>query len=167
MPFLVMRRQNFQVLFKWPEEEYDACSAFNLIHYLYLIMFLNLNQGKFVLKILADSMGLGKTIMTISLLLTHSERGGSLGSRYTCQTPNGNGEGSVLSEKSPTPPKEEARFSGFDKLLKRRISLTSGGNLIVCPMTLIGQWKVCCTCTANNCCFLVEWEVTSIAIWLC
>ncbi|KAL3530434.1 hypothetical protein ACH5RR_009756 [Cinchona calisaya] len=90
--------------------------------------------------ILADSMGLGKTIMTISLLLTHTERGGSLGNRSTSQTSNGNGEGSIQSDKSPTP-KKEAKFSGFDKLLMRRNSLTSGGNLIICPMTLISQWK--------------------------
>lgn len=90
--------------------------------------------------ILADSMGLGKTIMTIALLLTHSERGGSLGNQLTCQTLTGNGEASLISDQSPTP-KNAAKFSGFEKLLKLKNSLTCGGNLIICPMTLIGQWK--------------------------
>ncbi|CAI9105535.1 OLC1v1004474C1 [Oldenlandia corymbosa var. corymbosa] len=90
--------------------------------------------------ILADAMGLGKTIMTISLLLTHSERGGSSGSQHTSQILTRNGEAVMIPEQSPTP-KKAGKFSGFDKLLKRSNSLTSGGNLIVCPMTLIGQWK--------------------------
>ncbi|RVX20005.1 DNA repair protein RAD5A [Vitis vinifera] len=64
--------------------------------------------------ILADAMGLGKTIMTIALLLAHSEKD--------------------LSKKA-------AKFSGFHKLKKQENTLTSGGNLIICPMTLLGQWK--------------------------
>lgn len=37
--------------------------------------------------------------------------------------------------------KKAAKFSGFDKLRKHKQSLIGGGNLIICPMTLIGQWK--------------------------
>ncbi|XP_076946038.1 DNA repair protein RAD5A-like [Bidens hawaiensis] len=77
--------------------------------------------------ILADAMGLGKTIMTISLLLAHTERGGSLDS-----------ENKEASDQSP---KKLTKFSGFDKLKKQKQLLIGGGNLIICPMTLIGQWK--------------------------
>ncbi|PIN02547.1 Helicase-like transcription factor HLTF/DNA helicase RAD5, DEAD-box superfamily [Handroanthus impetiginosus] len=91
--------------------------------------------------ILADSMGLGKTIMTISLLLTHSERGGSLHSASTSQSSDDNCEASCSSDKSPIPPKKASKFAGFEKLMKQKASLVGGGNLIVCPMTLIGQWK--------------------------
>ncbi|KAG2371472.1 DNA repair protein [Vigna angularis] len=38
-------------------------------------------------------------------------------------------------------PKKATKFSGFDKPTKQMNSLTSGGNLIICPMTLLGQWK--------------------------
>ncbi|CAH1452492.1 unnamed protein product [Lactuca virosa] len=83
--------------------------------------------------ILADSMGLGKTIMTISLLLAHTEKGGSLDKDSTSEI-NG-------SDQSSSSPKKAAKFSGFDKLRKQKQSLIGGGNLIICPMTLIGQWK--------------------------
>ncbi|KAI3716560.1 hypothetical protein L1987_67522 [Smallanthus sonchifolius] len=82
--------------------------------------------------ILADAMGLGKTIMTISLLLAHTERGGSLDSEI-----NEVGNGSDQSSS----PKKVTKFSGFDKLRKQKQLLIGGGNLIICPMTLIGQWK--------------------------
>ncbi|KAH7561169.1 hypothetical protein JRO89_XS10G0183700 [Xanthoceras sorbifolium] len=91
--------------------------------------------------ILADAMGLGKTVMTISLLLTHSERGGSSGSPCTSQ-PSGEGiEESDISEQSPNYTKKEPKFSGFDKWTKQTNTLANGGNLIICPMTLLGQWK--------------------------
>ncbi|KAL8484399.1 hypothetical protein ACS0TY_026896 [Phlomoides rotata] len=90
--------------------------------------------------ILADSMGLGKTIMTISLLLSHSERGGS-SSASTSQSSSDNCESSFSSEKSPIPPKKKSKFTGFEKLMKKKTPLFGGGNLIICPMTLIGQWK--------------------------
>ncbi|KAL8480941.1 hypothetical protein ACS0TY_027455 [Phlomoides rotata] len=90
--------------------------------------------------ILADSMGLGKTIMTISLLLSHSERGGS-SSASTSQSSSDNCESSFSSEKSPIPPKKKSKFTGFEKLMKKKTPLLGGGNLIICPMTLIGQWK--------------------------
>ncbi|KAK6144243.1 hypothetical protein DH2020_021063 [Rehmannia glutinosa] len=92
--------------------------------------------------ILADSMGLGKTIMTISLLLTHSEKGGSLSSASTSQSSNDNCETSFSSDKSPIPPKKASTFAGFEKLMKQKASLVGGGNLIICPMTLVGQWKI-------------------------
>ncbi|XP_073302156.1 DNA repair protein RAD5A isoform X1 [Primulina huaijiensis] len=91
--------------------------------------------------ILADSMGLGKTIMTLSLLLTHSERGGSFSSSSSSQTFKDHREESYNSEKSPVPPKTASKFTSFVKLMKQKALLTGGGNLIVCPMTLIGQWK--------------------------
>ncbi|KAL0418285.1 UNVERIFIED_CONTAM: DNA repair protein A [Sesamum radiatum] len=92
--------------------------------------------------ILADSMGLGKTIMTISLLLTHSERGGSLSGASASQSSNDNCKASFSSDKSPVPLKKAPKFAGFERLMKQKPSLVGGGNLIVCPMTLIGQWKV-------------------------
>lgn len=95
------------------------------------------------MQILADSMGLGKTIMTISLLLSHSERGGS-STASTSQSSNDNCESSFCSEKSPIPPKKKPKFTGFEKLMKQKEPLFGGGNLIICPMTLISQWKVQC-----------------------
>ncbi|KAJ0941256.1 putative DNA helicase chromatin remodeling SNF2 family [Helianthus annuus] len=83
--------------------------------------------------ILADAMGLGKTIMTISLLLAHTERGGSLDSE--------NNEVGNSSDQSSSSPKKLTKFSGFDKLRRQKQLLIGGGNLIICPMTLIGQWK--------------------------
>ncbi|KAK9072647.1 hypothetical protein SSX86_009082 [Deinandra increscens subsp. villosa] len=83
--------------------------------------------------ILADAMGLGKTIMTISLLLAHTERGGSIDSE---NNEVGNG-----SDQSSSSPKKPSKFSGFDKFKKQKQLLIGGGNLIICPMTLIGQWK--------------------------
>lgn len=90
-------------------------------------------------------MGLGKTIMTISLLLTHSDRGGSVGSQSTSQATIEDGGSSMISDQSPTFSKKTVKFSGFNKIFKQRNSLSSGGNLIICPVTLIGQWKVYCT----------------------
>lgn len=84
--------------------------------------------------------------MTISLLLTNSERDGSLSSASTSQSPNGNCEASLNSDKSPIPQKKPSKFSGFEKLMKKKVLLVGGGNLIVCPMTLIGQWKVWVLC---------------------
>lgn len=109
------------------------------------------------MKILADAMGLGKTIMTISLLLAHSGRGGgSLGSQPMAQSFR---EGSGVSDGDTVPnlsniPKKATKFTGFDKLLKQNTALTSGGNLIICPMTLLGQWKVFTLCSALVTAFL-------------
>uniref|UniRef100_A0A2N9GMB7 SWI/SNF-related matrix-associated actin-dependent regulator of chromatin subfamily A member 3-like 2 n=1 Tax=Fagus sylvatica TaxID=28930 RepID=A0A2N9GMB7_FAGSY len=91
--------------------------------------------------ILADAMGLGKTIMTISLLLAHSERGGSSSSQSTSQPSSKGSELSGMVDHCSDPPKKKTKFSGFDKLMKQKNDLIDGGNLIVCPMTLLGQWK--------------------------
>lgn len=91
--------------------------------------------------ILADAMGLGKTIMTIALLLKHSDRDGSVGIQPTSQASIEDGGASMISDQSPTFFKKTTKISGFDKFFKRTNSLTSGGNLIICPVTLIGQWK--------------------------
>ncbi|XP_071711412.1 DNA repair protein RAD5A [Rutidosis leptorrhynchoides] len=91
--------------------------------------------------ILADAMGLGKTIMTISLLVAHTEKGGSFDKDSTSQASSESNEAGNGSDQSLSSPKKVAKFSGFDKLRKQKQSLIGGGNLIICPMTLIGQWK--------------------------
>ncbi|PIA54804.1 hypothetical protein AQUCO_00900998v1 [Aquilegia coerulea] len=91
--------------------------------------------------ILADAMGLGKTIMTISVLLSHTGRGGSSVSHDIILVPGETAEMNSVTELSPTLSKKTTKFSGFDKLLNPTNSLIGGGNLIVCPMTLLGQWK--------------------------
>ncbi|KAI3706455.1 hypothetical protein L6452_24209 [Arctium lappa] len=91
--------------------------------------------------ILADAMGLGKTIMTISLLLAHTERGGSLDRDTNSQAGSESNEVGNGSDQTSSSPKKPSKFSGFDKLRKQKQSLIGGGNLIICPMTLIGQWK--------------------------
>lgn len=90
----------------------------------------------FRLKILADAMGLGKTVMTISLLLTHKEIGGSL------VKPDSEGldTGNVLKQSSDLF-KNVPKLSNLN-MLRQKCTWTNGGSLIVCPMTLIGQWKV-------------------------
>ncbi|XP_020527312.1 putative SWI/SNF-related matrix-associated actin-dependent regulator of chromatin subfamily A member 3-like 2 isoform X1 [Amborella trichopoda] len=91
--------------------------------------------------ILADAMGLGKTIMTIALLLSHSDKGGS-GSGPVSQHSSYTGEVSSIIDHSPDMSEDPIISSGFSKLVKLgKISHVSGGNLIVCPMTLLGQWK--------------------------
>ena len=80
--------------------------------------------------------------MTIALLLAQSERGGSSGSQLTSQL---SGEGSEVinvSDNSLNLRKKTTKFLGFDKLMKQKSTLMDGGSLIVCPMTLVGQWKV-------------------------
>ncbi|KAI4322362.1 hypothetical protein L6164_022065 [Bauhinia variegata] len=91
--------------------------------------------------ILADAMGLGKTIMTIALLLTHSGRGGSVGSQSIADPVSEGCEVSDTAHNFSSMPKKATKFSGFDQLMKQKNVLTSGGNLIICPMTLLGQWK--------------------------
>lgn len=80
--------------------------------------------------------------MTIALLLSCTERGGSPGSQSTSLPSHENGDTSEISDQSPTPSKKAAKFPGLEKFLKKKLTLKSGGNLIVCPMTLLGQWKV-------------------------
>lgn len=95
------------------------------------------------LKILADAMGLGKTIMTISLLLAHSGTGGGSSSTQLMDQPfSESGEAHSTVQNSSNVPKKATKFSGFDKLRMKKNTLTNGGSLIICPMTLLGQWKV-------------------------
>lgn len=89
--------------------------------------------------ILADAMGLGKTIMTISLLLTHSDKGGLSNSQSGNQLCTGGGS-SDSSDQHPNQLNKATKFSGFDKLKQKKM-LVNGGNLIICPVTLLGQWK--------------------------
>lgn len=71
-------------------------------------------------KILADAMGLGKTVMTIALLLANPGKGG-----LTIQET------------------EEKRIQTKRYPIKSRTAYNKGGGtLIICPMTLLGQWKV-------------------------
>lgn len=80
--------------------------------------------------------------MTIALLLAHSEKGRLVGSQSTSQHYHESNEINSISDQSPDPPKKAAKFAGFRKLMKQKNARTSGGNLIICPMTLLGQWKV-------------------------
>ncbi|KAH1222276.1 hypothetical protein AAZV13_12G148900 [Glycine max] len=91
--------------------------------------------------ILADAMGLGKTIMTISLLVAHSGKGGSIASQPITQSFIEGGEVSDTVHNFSNIPKKATKFAGFDKPMKQKNVLMSGGNLIICPMTLLGQWK--------------------------
>ncbi|WCJ41699.1 DNA/RNA helicase protein [Euphorbia peplus] len=91
--------------------------------------------------ILADSMGLGKTIMTISLLLANSERGRSSSSQSLSPLLSEHGEANDVLDQLTSPPEKASKPSGFDNLMKKKQILVNGGNLIICPMTLLGQWK--------------------------
>lgn len=91
--------------------------------------------------ILADSMGLGKTLMTISLLLAHSGRGGLLTDSCPSETSVEDSDTSDISDDSINHPMKATKLLRFDKLVKQKRLFIGGGNLIICPMTLIGQWK--------------------------
>lgn len=102
-----------------------------------------------LLQILADAMGLGKTVMTISLMLAHSWKAASTG--FLC--PNYKGDKVISSslDEFSSPSVKTTKFPSFEKkLLEQKSALENGGNLIVCPMTLLGQWKVLSTLDANN-----------------
>ncbi|KAF8693285.1 hypothetical protein HU200_038669 [Digitaria exilis] len=86
--------------------------------------------------ILADAMGLGKTIMTIALLLSDSSKG-CVTTQNTAQI---SGEASGLGESQDAVKKLASPFS-FSKHKTLKAPLIGGGNLIICPMTLISQWK--------------------------
>lgn len=90
--------------------------------------------------ILADAMGLGKTIMTIALLLAHSDKGGSSVSPASQASDEAN-ETSHIPDQSPNASKKLTSISIFNKLSKSKATLIGGRNLIVCPLTLLGQWK--------------------------
>ncbi|KAL0709906.1 hypothetical protein Bca4012_016884 [Brassica carinata] len=90
--------------------------------------------------ILADAMGLGKTVMTISLMLAHSWKAASTG--FQCPINEGDKVISSSLDESTSPSVKATKFPGFDKkLLEQKSALENGGNLIVCPMTLLAQWK--------------------------
>ncbi|KAG2722109.1 hypothetical protein I3760_02G114900 [Carya illinoinensis] len=74
--------------------------------------------------ILADAMGLGKTVMTIALILARPGRG--------CYVNHGRG--------TATADGTETTKSNKDCRTKTS-SKANGGTLIVCPMALLGQWK--------------------------
>lgn len=83
-------------------------------------------------------MGLGKTIMTIALLLSDSCKG-CVTTQNTAQI---SGEAvSGLGESQDAVKKLASPFS-FSKNKTLKAPLIGGGNLIICPMTLISQWKV-------------------------
>ncbi|ONK56914.1 uncharacterized protein A4U43_C10F14580 [Asparagus officinalis] len=90
--------------------------------------------------ILADAMGLGKTIMTIALLVTHFGKGGSCTSSDSQASAVAN-YSNHIPHKSPNTSKKSKGTSDFSKLLKFKAPLIGGGSLIICPMTLLGQWK--------------------------
>ncbi|KAJ4817502.1 hypothetical protein LUZ62_030068 [Rhynchospora pubera] len=87
--------------------------------------------------ILADAMGLGKTIMTISLMLSESGKGCCLSTSPSSSQAFEESLSLSSSSKKPASP------SIFTKLLRKpkAAAYVGGGNLIVCPMTLLGQWK--------------------------
>lgn len=70
-------------------------------------------------------MGLGKTVMTIALILARPGRG--------CYVNHGRG--------TATADGTETTKSNKDCRTKTS-SKANGGTLIVCPMALLGQWKV-------------------------
>lgn len=71
--------------------------------------------GQVPLQILADAMGFGKTVMTIALILARPYKGSTDGQESTNK---------MKDSHTKTLPK------------------VKGGTLIVCPMALLGQWKV-------------------------
>ncbi|MCI17879.1 SWI/SNF-related matrix-associated actin-dependent regulator of chromatin subfamily A member 3-like 3-like, partial [Trifolium medium] len=70
--------------------------------------------------ILADAMGLGKTVMTIALILSNPGR--------------------MKSDDSDA----ESIYDNILSTKRRNVNPynVEGGTLIVCPMALLGQWKV-------------------------
>ncbi|CAM0948087.1 unnamed protein product [Alopecurus aequalis] len=89
--------------------------------------------------ILADAMGLGKTIMTIALLLSDSGKGCIKTHHSTQISGEANGLGEI--SQSHDAVKNLASPFSFSKLRKPKAPLIGGGNLIICPMTLLSQWK--------------------------
>lgn len=71
------------------------------------------------LQILADAMGLGKTVMTIALILSNP--------RGECSNYTG---------------RDMIDLQGHGTRARTSTSSAIGGTLIVCPMPLLGQWKV-------------------------
>ncbi|RDY08011.1 DNA repair protein RAD5A, partial [Mucuna pruriens] len=126
--------------------------AYHLADKRELVIYLNAFSGEATIEfpstlqmarggILADAMGLGKTIMTISLLLAHSGKGGFIGTQPITQSFIEGSDVNDTVHNISSIPKKANKFAGFDKPTKQKNALTSGGNLIICPMTLLGQWK--------------------------
>jgi DNA repair protein RAD5 len=94
-----------------------------------------------IYKILANAMGLGKTIMTIALLLSDCSKGciTTQNSTQICEEASYFGE--VPTHSNGAVEKLANPFS-FGKHRKHKVPLIGGGNLIICPMTLLSQWKV-------------------------
>jgi DNA repair protein RAD5 len=92
--------------------------------------------------ILADAMGLGKTVMTISLILANPGRGGMdlpKVAKPSQENPNSpSGLQLCLQEESSIQSTNQIK----DSKRSRSSAQRGGGTLIVCPMTLLGQWKV-------------------------
>lgn len=88
-------------------------------------------------QILADAMGLGKTVMTISLIVSNAGRGG-VALPGVDETGHENPGTNNTADRAKSQPSTQMRE------LKRKHSSAQkgGGTLIVCPMTLLGQWKV-------------------------
>ncbi|KAK1310831.1 hypothetical protein QJS10_CPA08g00521 [Acorus calamus] len=158
----VLRPYQKQALYWMTELEKGGCSdgAATTIHPCWsayqlkdkrgLVVYLNVFSGDATTEfpstlemarggILADSMGLGKTIMTIALLLSHPGKGGSV--CPLSESSNGSNEDCSISDQPSPDLKRITSISGFDKLMKSKKLLIGGGSLIVCPMTLLGQWK--------------------------
>jgi DNA repair protein RAD5 len=91
--------------------------------------------------ILADAMGLGKTVMTISLILANPGRGGMdlpKVAKPSQENPNSpSGLQLCLQEESSIQSTNQIK----DSKRSRSSAQRGGGTLIVCPMTLLGQWK--------------------------
>ncbi|WZZ73012.1 hypothetical protein YC2023_084382 [Brassica napus] len=78
--------------------------------------------------ILADAMGLGKTVMTIALILARPGRG------------NPEIEDDLAADVNGDTPKRKESHKALTCVKAK------GGTLIVCPMALLSQWKVNCSC---------------------
>eukprot|EP00249_Psilotum_nudum_P015533 c25378_g1_i1 orf=73-3459(+) len=98
--------------------------------------------------ILADAMGLGKTVMAIALIIANPGRGG-----MNCWNKADATKEASTQMKSVIDPNVEADFVDLDcdeddanqNLWHNKKIINNlkkgGGTLIVCPMTLLGQWK--------------------------
>eukprot|EP00899_Mesostigma_viride_P016352 jgi/Mesvir1/24718/Mv21990-RA.5 len=89
--------------------------------------------------ILADAMGLGKTVMATALIA--SKRGRGLGEDLERQQE----EAAAEEGAGKPPPGKQARINGFARAAPSRPSRhgsgKGGGTLVVCPMSLLSQWK--------------------------
>ncbi|KAJ7559086.1 hypothetical protein O6H91_04G069500 [Diphasiastrum complanatum] len=93
--------------------------------------------------ILADAMGLGKTVMTIALILTNCGKGGFSSEKIVKVEEDLNGSvphSSLDSLDLPSNEMFKKEVSNASLSFKKRLR-KGGGTLIVCPMTLLGQWK--------------------------